>query len=210
MWLSLWNLLIDVSQLLGGVGVFFAAIEFRRWSRSQKRASLDLRTFAVDKEGTASSRLTNVGAASANILSLWQRDAIIDSPMASCIPSRLAPGESVELTFRGCNSASRIWVGYNSSDESDRIRFACLPLMEQPNVTQPHSQTSSPTISDMIGVHSSRWHHGDHLSPTGKSVTWIRGLGRRKKTLRKMVEIIMDIHSQGGKSVPLRMSATML
>lgn len=210
MWLSLWNLLIDVSQLLGGVGVFFAAIEFRRWSRSQKRASLDLRTFAVDKEGTASSRLTNVGAASANILSLWQRDAIIDSPMASCIPSRLAPGESVELIFQGCNSASCIWVGYNSSDESDRMRFACLPLVEQPTATKPYSQTRSPTIADMIGVHSSRWHHGDHLSPTGKSVTWIRGLGRKKRTMREMVEILMDIHSQGGKSVPLSMSAKML
>lgn len=209
-WPLVWNLLVDTAQILGGIGVLFAALEYRRWTRRQKRASFELRTFSLDSDGKAESRLTNVGAASACILSFWQRDATIEEPVASCIPSRISPGDSIDITFHGCNATSCIWIGYSSEDESDRMRFAWLPLVDQPRAVKPYSETRSPVLSDMIGIKSSRWHHGDHLSPFGKTVVWIHGLGKKRHALRELVEILSDIESQGGKPVPMQLTSKML
>lgn len=197
MWALVWNLLVDTAQILGGIGVFFAALEYRRWTRRQKRASFELRTFSLGTDGEAEPRITNVGAASACILFVWQRDASIDGPVASCIPSRISPGDSIDITFHGCNATSYIWIGYSSEDESDRMRFAWLPLVDQPRAAKPYSETRSPVLFDMIGVKSSRWHHGDHLSPFGKTVLWIYRLEKKRHALRELLEILSDIESQG-------------
>ncbi|WEV47663.1 hypothetical protein OZX62_05230 [Bifidobacterium sp. ESL0690] len=91
---------MDIAQILGGISIFFAVVEYRAQGRRRKGSALNLRVLESCHQGsTLVVRITNSGTSATNILDFWEKDAHIEGKVASCIPSQLGAGESIDITF---------------------------------------------------------------------------------------------------------------